>query len=382
MRIVLFTECYRPIQNGVVAAVDTLAQALRSKGHEVLCVTPHMPGYRESDTSVVRVPSLPLPTSTAYRLTLPLLPRRISALLDGASIVHAHSPFVTGWLALRTARQAGVPLVFTYHTRLEDYAHYVPLDTRMTRQAALHLTRTYANAADAVLVPTEAMHAHLRALGVTARIEIVPSGIDVGFFASGMRREDVRRRFGVGAGERMVLSVARLGKEKNLELAIETVAALPADVRLVIAGDGPERTRLREAALRAGVADRVHFALELPREDLPNAYASADAFLFTSHSETQGLVLAEALAAGLPVVAVDTPQTREVLGDAGVVVPADRVHLAAALEAALRGAVPGGTLAARRFERLRVAEDVLEIYGSLLAGSDPERGRVATALSS
>jgi 1,2-diacylglycerol 3-alpha-glucosyltransferase len=364
MRIAMFTECYRPIQNGVVAAVDALCDALRADGHEVLCVTPTMPGYREVDESVVRVPSLPLPTPTAYRLTLPLIPRHA---LRRPTLVHAHSPFVTGWLGLRTARQYGVPLVFTYHTKLEDYAHYVPFEERATRHAALRLTRTYANAADAVIVPTPAMETHLRELGVRSRIEIVPGGIDVGLFASGRRADEVRARFGVGAGEQMVLCVGRLAREKNLELAIETIAALRAPrARLVIVGNGPHAVRLREAALRSGAADRVHFALELPRHELPDAYASADAFLFTSRSETQGLVLAEALAAGLPVVAVDTPQTRDVLGGAGTVVPGDPHALAAALAAALEHGVGRDPATAWRFERHRLAEQVVEVYASLV----------------
>jgi 1,2-diacylglycerol 3-alpha-glucosyltransferase len=367
LRVVLFTECYRPIQNGVVAAVDALADALRYQGHEVLCVTPTMPGYRENTSTVVRVPSLPLPTGTAYRLTLPLLPhRRVAPMMQRPSIVHAHSPFVTGWLGLRTARRYGVPLVFTYHTRLEDYAHYVPFEAGATRRAALSLTRTYANLADAVIVPTAAMETHLRNLGVTSRIDVVPSGIDVRFFASGRRRSDLRARFGVGDGESMVLSVARLGREKSLELAIGAIAALPPSARLVIVGDGPERAPLRQAALRAGVGDRVHFALELPREDLPDAYASADAFLFTSSSETQGLVLAEALAAGLPVVAVDTPSTRDVLAGAGLVVRGDPDALAAAVVRALAGEAPRVAQAAWRFERRRLAEQVAGIYDALL----------------
>jgi len=368
MRIVLFTECYRPIQNGVVAAVEALTFALRALGHEVLCVTPTMPGYHEANAFVVRIPSLPLPTPSAYRLTLPLLSqRRVAPMMRRPSVVHAHSPFVTGWLGFRTARRYGVPLVFTYHTRLEDYTHYVPFETRATKRVVSSLTRTYANAADAVIVPTQAMESYLRDLGVTSRIEIVPSGIDVDLFASGRRRADVRARFGVTEAQRMVLCVGRLGREKNLELALQTIAALPSEVRLVIIGDGPHSVALRAAALRGGVADRVHFALELPRAQLPDVYASADAFLFTSTSETQGLVLAEALAAGLPVVAVDTAQTREVLGEAGSVVAAGPEALAHALRAALAGGIRGDAHAARRFERMRIAEQVVAVYDSLLS---------------
>jgi glycosyltransferase involved in cell wall biosynthesis len=368
LRIVLFTECYRPIQNGVVAAIDALSDALRAHGHEVFCITPTMPGYHETDEFVVRIPSLPLPTATAYRLTLPLLPHRaVARAMQNASIVHAHSPFVTGWMGLRAARRYGTPLVFTYHTRLEDYAHYVPFEESMTRSAVLTLTRTYANAADAVIVPTPAMETHLREIGVTSRIDVVPSGIDVRFFAKGKRRDELREHYGVAAGEKMVLTVGRLAKEKNLELAIEAFATLGDPVaRLVVVGDGPDRERLEAAASRAGVANRTHFAGALARAELPDTYASADVFLFTSRSETQGLVLAEALATGLPVVAVDAPATRDVLGSAGVLAPEDARALAEALAAVLATGARNRPESAQRFDAAVLAVRVLEVYTSLI----------------
>jgi len=377
LRVGLFTECYRPIQNGVVASVDALANALRARGHQALCVTPRMPGYSEAQEHVVRVPSLPLPTRTAYRLTIPFV---ASQRLAHLSIVHTHSPFVTGWMGARLARRQGLPLVFTYHTQLEEYAHYVPFDPRATRSAASQLTRSYANGSDAVIVPTDAMQTRLRALGVRARIEVVPSGIDVGFFAAGRRSEDLRAALGVPAGGSMLLSVGRLGREKNLELALEAFARLndPA-VRLVIVGDGPHRENLERAAARYGVAGRTTFAREFAREALPDTYASADALVFSSRSETQGLVLVEALAAGLPVVAVDTPQTRDVLGRAGSIVPATPHALCAALRRTLAGAGKNrASLAevASHFDGSVLAGRVLELYCELLASP-----RVAAGVS-
>ncbi|MEO6991475.1 MAG: glycosyltransferase, partial [Candidatus Baltobacteraceae bacterium] len=222
---------------------------------------------------------------------------------------------------------------------------------------------------DAVIVPTQTMEHHLRALGVSSRIAVVPSGIDVEFFARGERRDDVRARFGVGPDERMVLSVGRLGREKNLELVLAAFANLEdSRAKLVIVGDGPHRVRLEELAANAGIGARTCFAGELPRDALPDIYAGADAFIFTSRSETQGLVLAEALAAGSRVVAVDTPQTRDVLAGAGSVVSEDPVALARALSGALAWprAGPGREVAAR-FERRAIAADVLALYGELLA---------------
>ncbi len=240
LRVGLFSECYRPIQNGIVASIDALAHALRARGNAAIVVTPRMPDYDDHDRDVVRVRSFPLPTSTAYRLTLPLLPRKLGAL----SIVHTHSPFVTGWLGKHAARNAGVPLVFTYHTQLDAYAHYIPFEARATRNAATQLTRAYANSADAVVVPTAAMERHLRTLGVRSRIAVVPSGIDVATFARGARSQALREQLGVSPDDKMVLWVGRLGREKNLERAIEAFARLDdARARFVAIGDGPRRAR-------------------------------------------------------------------------------------------------------------------------------------------
>ena len=370
MHVGLFTECYRPIQNGVVASVDALARELRAGGHEVTCVTPSMPNYHEAQAFVVRVPSLPLPTRTAYRLTIPFVSgERTWRALDALSIVHAHSVFVTGWMGLRLARRLRVPLVFTYHTQLEEYAHYVPFDERATRNAAARLTRAYANAAGAVVGPTAAMEARLRALGVTARIEVVPTGIDVAQFSEGRRDDALRARLGVGAQQTMLLSVGRLGREKNVELTLDAFARLgDPRARLVLVGDGTHREALERRAERLGIAARTIFAGEFPRASLPAVYRSADAFVSTSTSETQGLVLVEALAAGLPVVAVDTPQTRDVLGGAGIVTGADPALLAGALAGALaeplRRPVPPHVLL--RFEERATARRIVALYGELI----------------
>ncbi len=376
IHLALFSECYRPIQNGIVASIDALAHVARGAGHDVTIATPEMPGYRDAGERVLRLRSLPLPTRTGYRLTVPYLSHRARAF----SIVHAHSPFVTGWLALREARRARVPLVFTYHTQLEEYAHYVPFEARATRALAARLTRGYANAADVVIVPTHAMERRLRELGVRARVAVVPSGIDVALFAAGRRSDALRARFGVAPNQKMVLTVGRLGREKNVERALEAFARLAdPEARFAIVGDGPHRLALEAFARRLGVERRTFFARELPRAALPDAYASADAFVFASRSETQGLVLAEALASGTPVLAVDTPQTREVLGAAGRIVADDAAALAAGLRAALAGFGPSReTLAsaARRFDRALAGEAVLDIYAALLPRAAPPREAV------
>ncbi len=333
MRVGFFTEVYRPVVNGVVASIDTLADGLRGRGHQVYCFAPRVPGYDEADGPVFRMPSLPLPNSAPYRLTLPLVSRRnLNTVIKRLSVVHVHSPFVTGWMGLRYARRYGMPLVYTYHTQLEAYAHYVPFEPNATRFAASQLTRTFANLTDAVVVPTPAMATHLRDLGVDVRLEVVPSGVDLRVFGAGRRDEALRVRMGAVPGDRMLLCVSRLAKEKNVELLLEAVA-LAGDhrLRVVVAGDGPARAELEARARECGIAERTRFLGFVGRDRLPDLYASCDAFCMPSTTETQGLVQAEALAAGAYVLAADAPQNRDVLGGAGRVLPATPHAFAAAL---------------------------------------------------
>ena len=332
MRIGFFTEVYHPIVNGVVSSLDALAAGLRELGHEVYFFAPRMPGCEEPDGPVFRMPSLPLPMHTAYRLTVPVVSRRNRhAIINRLDVLHAHSPFVTGWMSVRYARRLRIPLVYTYHTRLEEYVHYVPFEAGATRRAATTLTRSFANLADAVIVPTPAMRERLIELGVTARVEVIPSGIDLEHFSSGSRSEALRASLGIAPGERMLLFVSRLAREKNVDVLVDALALSTVPARLVVAGDGPEREALEERARAKGVASRVRFIGEAQRDTLPVLYASADAFLFASTSETQGLVLAEAMAAGALVVAADAPQVVEVLGGSGRVVQPNAAAFAQAI---------------------------------------------------
>jgi 1,2-diacylglycerol 3-alpha-glucosyltransferase len=206
----------------------------------------------------------------------------------------------------------------------------------------------------------------LREIGVRAPIAVVPSSIDVARFAAGRRDAATRALLGANGEDRVVLAVARLAKEKHLELALDAIACLR-DVRLAIVGDGAQRASLEARARALGVRQRVHFTGALDPATMPAVYAGADAFVFPSPTETQGLVLAEALAAGLPVVAVDVPVNREVLSGFGRLVPSQPAAMAAALAAAVEGPREGAgaAFAVRRFGRRRHAEAVLEIYRSI-----------------
>jgi len=370
LHIGFFTECYRPIVNGIVASIDALRAGLEGAGVEVTTVAPRFPDFEDHDPAIVRIPSLPLPTRTAYRLCLPYVRNADRERLGDVALVHTHSPFVTGWMGANYARRRGLPLVFTYHTRIEAYAHYVPFERRAMQAAAVRLTRSYANAADAVIVPTAAMEARLREIGVRTPIAVVPSAIDVAKFAAGRRSPAVRALLGGDDATPLALVVSRLAREKNLELAIDALAlSRVPGTRLAVVGDGPHRAALEERANAAGVAERVRFTGVLPVAALPDVYASGDAFVFPSTTETQGLVLAEALAAGLAVVAVDTPASREVLGSGGRLVPNDAREFALALDAAVTEGPNQSAvhLAHSRFSIELQTRRILDVYGGVLA---------------
>jgi 1,2-diacylglycerol 3-alpha-glucosyltransferase len=381
LKIAIFTEVYRPIVNGVVTSVDSLADHLRRLGHDVYTFAPHIPKGAETSGRVFRMPSLPLPARTEYRLTLPLVSRKNKrAFLGQCDVIHSHSLFITGWMASYYARRRfRVPLVFTYHTLLENYAHYSPLGKRLTSQLTRELTRTYANAADAVIVPTQAVATQLRKRGVTAPLCVVPTGIDIDAFRGGdaARGMALRALHGIPLDAPLVLLVSRLAHEKNVPLVLAALASLrrrlPA-VRLLLVGAGPLLDALKVQAADQGLAGAVSFAGSVEHTELPAYYSAADAFAFPSSSETQGLVLAEAFAAGLPVVAVDTPQTRDVFGIhlAGALVP-DADSMAQALFELLtspdrRAAASAHSRAAAvQFDARATAGRVFAVYNAVLA---------------
>jgi len=198
----------------------------------------------------------------------------------------------------------------------------------------------------------------------------VPSAIDVAKFAAGRRSPAVRALLGGDDATPLALVVSRLAREKNLELAIDALAlSRVPGTRLAVVGDGPHRAALEERANAAGVAERVRFTGVLPVAALPDVYASGDAFVFPSTTETQGLVLAEALAAGLAVVAVDTPASREVLGSGGRLVPNDAREFALALDAAVTEGPNQSAvhLAHSRFSIELQTRRILDVYGGVLA---------------
>ena len=322
MKICMMTNTYLPHVGGVARSVSTLANELRRLRHRVMIVAPEFEGRplpQRQESIVDRVPAIQKFNGSDFSVRLPFAAGFSDRLVRfNADIVHSHHPFLLGDTALRIAANKNVPIVFTHHTRYEDYTHYVPFDSPALKEFAIKMSTDYANLCDGVIAPSESIATLIKKRGVNVPIRVVPTGIDVAAFASGDARRG-RARHGLPANAFVVGHVGRLAPEKNLPFLADAVSrfiqATP-NAWFLVVGSGPSWDDLRERFEKDGIADRLVLAGSQTGRALHDAYAAMDVFAFASQTETQGLVLAEAMAAGLPVVAVDASGTREVVADA------------------------------------------------------------------
>jgi len=374
VRVALFTNNYVPFCGGVTISVETLRRGLEASRHEAWVFAPRFPGTPPDGDRVIRYPSVPAATYPEFALAIPYAPRIAArARRLGIDIVHAHHPFLLGPVARRLARRLGVPIVFTYHTRYEKYAHYVPLSRSLVEKAAVSFSTRFANRCDAVLAPSALIRDELQARGVRASITVVPTGVDLQRFQPGDRGA-ARRELGLAGQDLLLLYVGRLDREKSVDrilLAFDRVAGTVPHVRLALVGQGTEAARLRALAGTMGAASRITFLGARPHDGLPAYYRAADAFIFASETETQGLVLAEAAACGTPAVAVSAPGCDEVVrdGETGLLTKSDTTALADAVislllddsrRATMARAARG--LAQRQFDVRAQIERTLAVY--------------------
>ena len=335
MKVAHFTNNYLPFRGGVTTSVETLRRGLEARGHTAWVFAPRFPGAVDVTGRIVRYPSLPAATYPEFSLAVPwsrAASRRVRA--ENFDVFHAHHPFLLGPVARRLARRARRPLVFTYHTRYDKYAHYVPLPHQLVAAAAVGLSSRFATRADAVIAPSALIRNELLARGVRTPIAVVPTGVDLRHFAPG-DAGPARRALGLGVEDRVLLYVGRLDREKSVGrilAAFERVVGTVPRARLVLAGHGTEAEALQRHARALPVGDRILFLGVRAHESLVECYRAADLFVFASETETQGLVLAEAAACGLPAVTVSGPGCDEVVrdGETGVLTKPDSASLAEA----------------------------------------------------
>ncbi|MDP5240957.1 glycosyltransferase [Uliginosibacterium sp. 31-16] len=344
MKILMISDVYFPRINGVSTSIETFRSELQALDIHTTLIAPAYPQDAEPpEPGVVRIPARFLPMDPEDRL---MRRREIRHWLQQQpepdfDLVHIQTPFAAHYAGLEIARALDVPVVTTYHTFFEEYLyHYIPfLPRSLMRAAARRFSRGQCNQLDAVVVPSQAMAAELRDYGVTRPLHILPTGLREERFSGGDGAA-FRQLHGIAPERPLLLFVGRVAFEKNIGFLLEVVdrvrQTLP-DVLLLVTGEGPALAGLRSQAAALGLNDHVRFLGYLDRRNaLADCYRAADLFVFASRTETQGLVLLEAMALGCPVLALSVMGTREILeGAAGTVIAQDDVADFAAKSVAL-----------------------------------------------
>ncbi len=318
MKILTMSNTFTPHVGGVARSLERFRAEFRRQGHRDLIVAPTFEDMPEDEMDVVRLPAIQQFNGSDFSVRLPI-PALLFPTLEQfePDVVHAHHPFLLGDTALRIAALNQIPHVFTHHTLYEQYTHYVPGDSHVMKRFVIELSTGYANLCDAVIAPSESVASVLRKRGVNVPIVVIPTGVGKEWFI----QEDAaayRMASGIPKKAFVIGHVGRLAPEKNLDFMCEAVTHFMRqhkEAHFLLAGVGPLEHKIEDGFKNAGLGARYHHIGQVGPDTLVKAYHAMDVFVFASQSETQGMVLTEAMAGGTPVVAVDASGVREVIRD-------------------------------------------------------------------
>ncbi|HEY7377565.1 MAG TPA: glycosyltransferase [Steroidobacteraceae bacterium] len=319
MRVLMISDVYFPRINGVSTSIQTFRRDLQRLGHEVTLIAPRYPQSAEQD-GILRVRSRQVPRDPEDRMMHRGEIRKLLPQLRAGEyqLVHIQTPFIAHYAGLELARALNVPVVESYHTYFEEYLHhYVPFLPRgLMRLLARRFTCSQGNQVDHLIAPSRAMRDALVDYQVRTPITIIPTGLEADRFEAGDRAA-FRARFGIDAGRPVLVHVGRIAHEKNIDFLLRMMVKLrePApDALLLVAGEGPALAHCQRLAVELGLEEHTLFVGYLDRQhELLDCYRAGDIFVFASRTETQGLVLLEAMAQGVPVVSTMHMGTIDIL---------------------------------------------------------------------
>ncbi len=312
MKVGIFTECYSPVMNGVCVSVETFKKALEEKGHEVFIFAPDHPEAEDRE-NVYRFPSITDPKGRLYPIFFPsvdiekiYLPEDVMGSLD---IIHAQHMFTAGRLARYVARKYEKPLVYTYHTLIAEYTHYAGIFSSVARAYLKNMSKRYCNSCDQIITPSKSMKKILLGYGVKKPISVVMTGIEPQAYkrVSESASKQLKEKYNIPEDDKVLLYLSRIAKEKNLDFLFKAFVKIKKaypKCHLLMVGGGPEEKWCKERIKELKIQKSVTLTGMLPKEDANRAFGMADLFTFPSYTETQGIVVAEAMASGTPPVAV------------------------------------------------------------------------------
>lgn len=346
MKIGIFTNNYLPNPYGVTQSIESFRKQFEARGHEVFIFAPFWRGHEDDNPRVFRYPSIDINIKFRFPLAVPYSGKmdKIIEQLD-LDIIHAQHPNLLGTAAKKWARKksAGrrIPLVFTWHTLYDRYTNFVPLVPK--KWAAGYIIKKavdYANQCDQIIVPTESVKEIIRHWGVdNSNVEAIPSGIE----ESAYRNPDglsIRKKYSIKDDEIILFLVSRLTAEKNVEFLFRTLTPTLSrrergiKVKFLVAGDGYLLPKLRQFAKDNNIEDKIIFAGIVDKAEIKNYYAAADIFVYASKSETQGMIITEAMYCGLPIVAVNATGICDLVENDinGFLVPESETEFAGAVD--------------------------------------------------
>ncbi|MDD5014858.1 MAG: glycosyltransferase [Atribacterota bacterium] len=382
MRIAFFTNCYKPLVNGVVTSVSSLKEAYERKGHEVYIFAPRVEDYIDREKNIFRYRSVNVTGKVKYPLPIPLSFRVKKVITEfNPDIIHIHHPFLLSSPAIMYGKKFGIPKILTLHTQYEQYAYYIyPIPERVTQEAIKMIISNLAYKTDCITTPSASMKELIEGYGIKNRIEVIPNAIHLISFREDdeWKRTEIKKKYHLKEDDKIILFVGRVAAEKSIDKIIKALAIIKkrnsTKEKLLIVGDGPAMDELKQLTRTLKVEEDVIFAGTVSYEEIQHYYKMAYVFTITSTTETFGIVTIEALASGVPVLAVKAPGAVDILTDGldGLLVDNDTEKFADALEKIirepeLRGKLSRGALkTSEKYNIDTVSERMLNLYREVI----------------
>ncbi|RUO23287.1 glycosyl transferase family 1 [Aliidiomarina iranensis] len=383
LRVAMYSNNYFPFVSGVTISIERLRTGLKDLGDQVLAIVPTYRQKWDDESDIVRASTLISSGAKGEFRFANFLSWRLSSAVRRfkPDIIHVHHPFGLGWLGQFMGRLLNVPVVYTYHTRLEHYAHFVPLPGLIFRNLISHwLIRRFSNKCQGVIVPTHSAEEYLRLIGVRTNTLVQPTGIEAKRFEAAEPSviQALKDKYGIEKDTKVLVSVARLSKEKNIEFMLEALALREntySNYKLLLVGDGPYKNRLQKCIDKLDLGNNVILTGHVEPQIMPQYYELADLFVFASQSETQGMVILEAMAAGTPVVAVRSSGIDDVIedGNTGYKTPHNQIAWVRRINELLENNDKRALLGkqakafAQNYDVAPVTKRIREFYGYILA---------------
>lgn len=382
MRIAFFTNCYKPLVNGVVTSIVSLKEAYERKGHETYVFAPQVDGYIDQEKNVFRYRSVNLTKKVKYPIAIPLSFRAKKVISEfNPDIIHIHHPFVLSSPAIMYGKKLGIPKILTLHTQYEQYAYYItPIPEKLTQEAIKRIIFNLAYKIDCITTPSGSMKELIKSYGIKNRIEVIPNAIELDSFRQNdeLKCLEIKKRYNLKENDKIILYVGRIAQEKSIDKIIEALAIIKKkgsnNVKLLIVGEGPALDELRQLVRSLQIEEEVIFTGVVSNKEIRHYYKIAYLFAIASTSETFGIVIIEALASGIPVLAVRAPGAVDILTDGldGLLVDDDVEKFANALdkiirEPELRERLSQGALkTSERYSIDIVSERMLNLYREVM----------------